>query len=354
MNSMPFPTRPDALITLRISDSQLERLRTRCEVRLAGWGQTGERLPEDELMALSGSADLLIVGYENVTARVIENASRLRLIACGRGNPVNVDRQAASARKIPVLYTPGRNAETAAEFTLGLILDSARNITRGDRALRGGKYLGPEREEFSSADPGPDIVWDIDGSSPYKILEGRELRSRTLGLIGLGHVASEVARLARAFGLRVLAYNFGQEDERAGAAGVTLTGLDELLSQSDFISVHCKLSPQSRGLIDHRAFLRMKPDAYLINTARAAIVDQKALLDALQAGRIAGAALDVYWYEPLPANHPLLALDNVILTPHLAGAALEVPERHSRMIVDDVLAWLDGKQPKHVFNLSDF
>jgi len=304
-------------------------------------------------MALAEAADLLIVGYETVTARVIQSAGRLRLIACGRGNPVNVDREAASARRIPILYAPGRNAEAAAEFTLGLILDCARNISRGDRALRAGKYTGPEREEFSSADPGQDIIWDIDGSSPYRVFEGQELRGRILGLIGLGYVASQVARLAQAFGMRVLAYNFGQDHERAGATGVTLAGLDELLSQSDFISVHCKLSPESRGLIDRRAFTLMKPGAYLINTARAAIVDQGALLDALQAGRIAGAALDVFWYEPLPANHPLLALDNVILTPHLAGAAADVPERHSRMIVDDVLAWLDGKQPKHIFNLSD-
>lgn len=346
---MPSYDHSTALVTLLISDTQLERLRSRCEVRLAGWGQTGNRLSEGELVALSQSTQLLIVGYEQVSARVIAANPDLGLIACGRGNPVNVDVAAAAARGIPVIYTPGRNALAAAEFTLGLMINAARNITRGDRALRAGRYVGLEREEFAGADPSADITWNLDGDSPYKELCGIELNGRTLGLIGLGHVAEDVARLARAFGMRVVAHSFGNDLSRAAEMHIELTGLDDLLAQSDFISVHCRVSPQSRGLLGHDAFAAMKPSAYLINTARAAVIDQTALLDALREQRIAGAALDVFWYEPLPANHPLLSMENVILTPHLGGASEEVAERHSRMIVDDVFAWLDGKKPRHLF-----
>ncbi len=347
---MPSYNHLTALVTLLISDAQLERLRSRCEVRLAGWGQTGNRLSEDEVVALSHSTQLLIVGYEPVSARVIAANPDLRLIACGRGNPVNVDVAAATARGIPVIHTPGRNALAAAEFTLGLMINAARNITRGDRALRAGRYVGTERAEFAGADPSPDITWNLDGESPYKELCGLELHGRTLGLIGLGHVAEEVARLARAFGMRVTAYSFGNDRVHAEALQIELTGLDDLLAQSDFLSVHCRVSPQSRGLLNREAFAAMKPGAYLINTARAAVIDQTALLEALSEQRIAGAALDVFWYEPIPANHPLLAMENVILTPHLGGAAEEVAERHSRMIVDDVFAWLDGKKPRNLFN----
>jgi D-3-phosphoglycerate dehydrogenase len=342
--------RPNALVTLLISDTQLERLRSRCAVQLAGWGQTGNRLTEDELLALSRSAQFLIVGYEPVSARVIAANPDLRLIACGRGNPVNVDVAAATARGIPVLHTPGRNALAAAEFTLGLMINAARNITRGDRALRAGRYLGAERDEFTSADASTDITWNLDGESPYKQLCGMELNGRTLGLIGLGHVAAEVTRLAHAFGMRVVAHSFGNDRARAAELQITLTSLDDLLAQSDFISVHCRVSSESCGLLGREAFAAMKPGAYLINTARAAVIDQQALLDALRENRIAGAALDVFWYEPLPANHPLLSLENVILTPHLGGAAEEVAERHSRMIVDDIFAWMDGTKPRNVFN----
>ena len=349
---MPISNRPKALVTLLISDSQLERLRSRCDVILAGWGQTGDRLTEEDLIDVGRFVELFIIGYEKVNARVIADSSQLRLIACGRGNPVNIDVAAATTRGIPVIHTPGRNAVSAAEFSMGLIINAARNITRSDRALRSGRFTGAARDEFDTADSSPDITWNLDGSSPYKEYCGIELRGRTLGLIGLGSVAASLVPLAHAFGMQVIAYSFGHDQERAEELNVRLASLDELLLGSDFVSVHCKVSPESRCLLDRRAFGLMKPGAYLINTARAAVTDQQALLEALTNGQIAGAALDVFWYEPLPANHPLLMLDNVILTPHLGGAAAEVPERHSRMIVDDVFAWLDGKRPRNVFNVS--
>ncbi len=339
-----------AVVTMKLTDNQLERLRGRCRVELAGWGRTGQLLDETGLLGAVQDADILLVGYEAVSGRVIREAPRLQLVGCARANPVNIDVAAASARGIPLIYTPGRNANTAAEFTLGLMLAESRHIARAFHALRSGLYLGAPMDHFAGADGRDDVVWTLDGPSPYKRFRGVELCGRTLGLVGLGLIGSRVAHFAQAFDMQVVAFDPYLAPERAAALGVALVGLDDLLRQADFISVHCKVSAETKGLLGPREFALMKPGAYVINTARAVVIDQAALVEALGSRRIAGAALDVYWYEPLPRNHPLLALDNVTLTPHLGGATEDVPERHSRMIVDDVFAWMDHLRPERLFN----
>lgn len=341
---------PEAFVTSDLTASQLERLASRCEVRRGGWGVSGVRLTPEELVREAAGAELLIVGYERVTAQVIQALPALQLIGCTRSTPVNIDLTAASARRIPVLHTPGRNTQTAAEFTLGFMLNAAHQITRGHQALRLGRYLGEPATDFREADASADVTWKLDGESPFKDLQGIELCGRVLGIIGLGSIGSLVAQLAQAFGMRVLAYSPYTSPSRAQALGVSLVGLDELLRQADFVSLHASVTPQTWGLLGRRELALMKPTAYLINIARAAIIDQAALIEALQSGQIAGAALDVFWREPLPANHPLLKLENVILTPHLAGATQDVKARHSRMIVDLVFDWLDGRRPAYTAN----
>jgi D-3-phosphoglycerate dehydrogenase / 2-oxoglutarate reductase len=338
------------LVTMSLNESQAERLQDQCDLIFAGWGKTGCRLSEEALISTLGNASILLVGYENITSRVIERAENLKLIACSRSNPVNVNVEAATSRGIPVIHTPGRNATAAAELTLGLMLVEARNIARGDQSLRSGHYLASPSDSFVGTDPANDITWDLDGESPYKQLRGVELYGRTLGLIGLGNVATKVAQLAKVFGMRVLVHTPWTDAKLIRRLGIQMVELDELLRESDFISVHCKVSDETIGLLDHRAFSLMKPTSYLINTARAAVIDQQALLDALNNHQIAGAALDVFWYEPLPSNHPLLKMKNVTLTPHIGGSTIDVLVLHSRMIVDDVLLWLDGKRPNHIFN----
>lgn len=334
---------------MRIDPDQLDRLRNCCEVRQAGWGNTGVRLSESELCEQVGDAEILLVGYEKISARVIASAPHLRLIGCARGNPVNIDIAAAQARGIKVLHTPGRNAAAAAEFTLGLIISLARFINRSERELRSGLYLGEPRTNFSDNDNGLDITWNLDGDSPYKRFCGVELYGKTLGLIGMGNVAIRVARLAQAFGMKVTCCTPAQDRQRALDLDVQPLELDDLLGSADFVSIHCKATAETEGLIDARALALMKPSAFLINTARAMIVDQSALVAALRENRIAGAALDVFWHEPLPKNDPLLSMDNVILTPHLGGAASEVISHHSQMLVEDVLTWLDGGMPAHLY-----
>mgnify|MGYP000927246606 FL=1 len=344
------PHKPEILITMSMSQSQIERLKGYGKVRQAGWGLTGVRLGEDELCRLIRDTDVFLVGYENVTRKVIQSAVRLGLIGVSRSNPVNVDIEAANEQNIPVLHAPGRNAIAAAEFTIGLMICQARHIDLGDRCLRTGEYLGTPMADLYVENPSNDVVWDLDGVSPYMQLRGVELAGRTLGLIGLGNVASRVAKLAQAFGMKVITHTPLRDLERAKELSIPIVPLQQLLNEADFISVHCNVNSDTHSVIDAWAFSQIKPSAYIINTARASIIDQAALVEALKQKRIAGAALDVFWYEPLPSNHPLLAFENVTLTPHLAGSAHEVPERHSRMLADDVIAWLEDRPPMNVFN----
>jgi D-3-phosphoglycerate dehydrogenase len=159
-----------------------------------------------------------------------------------------------------------------------------------------------------------------------------------------------VAQLAKAFGMHVIAVSPARDQDKARKLQIELVSLETLLCESDFISLHCKVTPETVGMIDKTSFSMMKHSAYIINTARASIIDQQALIDALANRQIAGAALDVFWDEPLPANHPLLRLDNVVITPHLGGSTYEVPGRHSKMLVDDLFALLDGKKISNIAN----
>ncbi|MHC1740565.1 MAG: 2-hydroxyacid dehydrogenase [Anaerolineaceae bacterium] len=338
------------VVTMSINPDELHRLENLAKVFVGGWGKTGVRLTEKELTEALQDAEIALVGYENLNREIIEKSKKLKLIGCPRSNPVNVDIQAASDHNIPVLYTPGRNAIATAEYTLGLMLAESRNIARSYHAMKSGKFLGNPTTDLLKVDTSPDVIWDLDGESPYKIFRGSELSDHILGLIGLGSIGSRVARLAQAFGMRVVAYSLSKDADKAKALGVELISLDKVMKISDFISIHCRVTPETIGLLGKKEIDLMKPSAYLINTARAVIVDQQALLEALQTQRIAGAALDVYWNEPIPSNHPLLQLENATFTPHLAGSTIEVTERHSKMIVDDVLAWMDGRIPQHVLN----
>jgi len=317
-------------------------------VEVDGWGQTHHALAEDELVALIPDVALLVVEVEQVTEKVIAAAQRLEIIATCRDQPVNVDVTAATARGIPVLSTPARNADAVADFALGLILAAGRNICRADRHLREhGWYVGDE--------------------IPYFHFRGPELAGKTVGLVGCGNIGRRLARRAQGLGMNVLAYDpyLAQDDVPTPfhhmndvtalafdqrRVRTRLTTLDEVLAQADFLSLHVPLNDETRGMIGAVELARMKPSAYLINSARAAVVDEIALYHALRERRIAGAALDVFWQEPLPADSPWLKLDNVILTPHLAGAADDVKVHHSAMVIEDVRTLLNGGCPARLVN----
>jgi len=246
---------------------------------------------------------------------VIEALPKLKLIVTTGMRNASIDVKAAHARGVPVCGTTGVGHPTA-ELTWALILGLARHIPLDAQAMREGGW---------------------------QTRIGYGLKRRTLGLIGLGNLGGRVARIGVAFGMNVLAWSENLTRGRAGEVGAQYVSKEELLRQSDIVSIHMVLSDRSRGLIGREELALMKRDAYLINTSRGPIVDEAALIEALQAGRIGGAGLDVYNVEPLPSNHPLRSLPNVLLTPHVGYVTDDNYAVFYRETVEDVKAFLDGK-----------
>lgn len=268
--------------------------------------------------------DVLVVHGAPVSAEVLD-AAPLRLVCCARGGPVNVDVAAATARGIPVVNTPGKNAEAVAELTIAFALLLIRTVPQASRHLLEG------------------------GGFAESVFEGREFfgaeaPSLTLGLVGLGHVGREVARRARALGFTVLAY----DPVPPADPGAELVSMDELLTRSDIISVHARLTPENGRMFAREEFGRMRPGAYFINTAREGLVDEDALCQALERGHLGGAALDVL--ERTAGRHPLLGLPNVFVTPHIGGATAETLARGARRAVAAVTDLLAGRVPANVVN----
>jgi len=348
-----------ALVTANLSSEALGRLEDHgFDVDYAPIAERDARLPEDEFIDRLQGVDVLIVGYEGVSERVLDAAEELRIIACARGGPdANVDIEAATEHGIPVLYAPGRNAVSVADFTWGLILSVARQIARAHHLLHTGTYTGEPVSDAASGGEREDVTWGVAQDSPFATLKGPELSGKTIGSVGMGAIGQEVAARAHGFGVDLLGYDPYVDAEGMADHDVDKVELETLLEESDFVTVHCPVTDSTRGLLGTEEFDAMKESAFFINTARGAIVDQDALVESLQNGGIRGAALDVYDREPLPEDHPLLELDNVVTTPHLAGAAEEVVDRHSRMILDDIEALFDGTQPAHIADdavLDDF
>jgi Phosphoglycerate dehydrogenase and related dehydrogenases len=298
--------------------------------------------------------EILIVGYDGVSERVIAEAENLEIIACARGGPdASIDISAASEHGIPVVYAPGRNATCVADFTFGLILDVARNISLSHHLVQTGELTGEPKTDTAAGGEREDVTWGIAGGTPYERFKGVELADKTLGVIGFGDIGQNVAARAAGFDMDICAYDPYVNEEEMQSQGVKKANLSSLCFEADFVTVHVVVTDETRGLIGREEFETMGEDTFFINTARASIIDQAVLVEQLQKGKLAGAALDVYEAEPLPENHELLSLDTVVTTPHLAGAAAEVIERHSKMLTDDVEALIEDDEATHLYNGQD-
>jgi D-3-phosphoglycerate dehydrogenase len=341
------------LITANIDDDNLHRLESEngLDVEYHPIAEREGRFDTDEFIDLLDGVEILIVGFEGVSEEVLDAAEDLRIVACTRGGPdANVDISAATERGIPVLYAPGRNAVSVADFTLGLILAVTRHIAHSHHLLHTGTYTGEPQSDSAAGGEREDVTWGIAKGSPYVELKGPELEDKTLGIVGLGAIGQRVAERAAGFGVDLVGYDPYIDAEGMAEWGVEKVDLDELCRSSDIVTVHVPVTDATRGLIGAEEFDLMADSAYFINTARGAIIDQDALQSELEAGTLRGAALDVYDEEPLPDDHPLLEMPNVVTTPHLAGAAEEVIDRHSEMIVDDIDALLNDGEPAHLAN----
>jgi glyoxylate reductase len=296
-------------VTRRLPGNALDRLRAAGH-EVDVWPH---RLPppRDALREhLADAEALLCMLTDPIDAELLEAAARLRAIANYAVGSDNIDLDAARARSIPVGVTPGVLTDATADIAFALLLAIARRLPEGEAAVRAGEWL----------------TWEPDW------LLGRDVHGATLGIVGRGRIGSAVARRAEGFGMTVL--------HHSRSSGIAL---EALLEQADFVSLHLPLTPDTRHLIDSGALERMRPTAYLINTARGGIVDQDALAAALHAGAIAGAALDVTEPEPLPPDHPLLDAPNLIVLPHLGSATHATRQSMADLAVDNLLAALGDK-----------
>ena len=309
----------------RIGRDPLAPLRSRAEVIVLK--NTHSEDLQGLKAALSDSVALLCVLTDRIDAALISTARRLQIISSISVGVDHIDLAAASAQGIPVTNTPGVLVETTAELTLALLLSVTRRVAEGDRAIRAGGWTQANR-------------WQIDGYL------GRDLSGSTLGILGLGPIGRAVAARARAFGLNILGWSRSDRE----VPGVVRASLEQVLADSDFLSLHVASTPETRHLIDAVALRQMKPGAILINTARGDVVDELALVEALQSGRVAGAGLDVFAQEPLPVDHPLLKMSSVVLTPHVGSATAATRMRMVDLAVANVMAVLDGGRPLNCVN----
>ncbi len=323
--------RPTLLITAPFDAAQATGLGDLFDVRTVTPSLAGGSLADRGVDAQLARATALVCEIDVVDAATLDKAPNLRVVVSCRANPVNVDVAACTARGVAVLTTPARNADVTADLAFTLLLMTVRHTGRAERWLRSGAW---------SAD---------DVFEPYQRFRGLGLAGRTLGILGGGAIGRRVLRRARAFGMTVLVYDpFLPADEFGDEAEIT--ELDEVLSRSDVVSVHVPLAESTIGLIGDRELRLMREDAYLVNAGRAAVVEEDALVHALAEGRIAGAGLDVFWTEPIDPGHPLLALDNVTVTPHIGGASDDVVTEHSRIAERGLRAWAAGQRPAAVAN----
>jgi D-3-phosphoglycerate dehydrogenase / 2-oxoglutarate reductase len=282
----------------------------------------GKKWSEKDLMEAAREYDAMIVGFEKITAPVLQAAERLRIITKHGAGVDNIDVPIASEKGIVVTSAPGANSDAVADLTIGLFLSLARTIPFADRSVREGKW--PR-------------------------LAGLQLNEKTLGIIGLGQIGKKVAKRASGFDMKVLVYDVVQDQAFAQQSGVRYVPLEELLTQSDFISIHVPLIPSTHRLIGERELGLMKKQAFIVNISRGNIVDEEALHRVLKEGGIRGAALDVFSQEP-PVGSPLFSLDNAILTPHMGGYTLEALRDTGMICVRNIVDLFEGKRPQFIVN----
>lgn len=289
--------------------------------------------PADLAEAVAG-VDAFVATAMDVGADVLRAGQRLLVVGTPQVGYDRIDVAAATAAGIPVISSAGVSPDSVAEFTLGLMISLARRITRADRDLRGRGWSARR----SYAEPDAQL--------------GIELGGRTVGIVGLGHIGTALAaKCAAAFGCRTLAYDPFVSAETMAAAGLEKRAdLLELAAEADFLTLHVPLTADTHHLVDAKVLAAMRPGAFVVNVARGGVLDEAALIDALHAGQLAGAALDVFEHEPLPDDDPLRGLDQVILTPHIAGVTHESNERRSAAFVQRLTDVLAGRQPGGLAN----
>jgi D-3-phosphoglycerate dehydrogenase len=279
----------------------------------------------DEVVKFIGDAEILINHLAPINDDILDRLPKLKLIAVSRGGPVNIDVGACKRHNVKLVNTPGRNSSAVAEFTICAILNETRLIRAGHESLRQGVWRG-------------DLY-------RFDIIDS-ELSEMTVGLIGYGHIGTKVTRLLKPFGCRILVDDpYVKVSKEDLADGVEQVDFDTLLKESDVVSLHARVTEETKGFLDAKRFAQMKQGAYFINTARGPMVNYDDLYQALKSRHLRGAMLETFWLEPVPPDAPLLKLDNVTLTPHIAGASRTTVRIAARMIAEEIRRYAAGEPP---------
>jgi glyoxylate reductase len=318
--------KPQVLVTWKMPERPLNLLKETAEVTV---NLADRYLSAEELIAqVPGKVALLCLGVDPISAPILEAGKDLKIVAIYAVGYNNIDLTAATRLKIAVTNTPDVHAETTADLTFALILDAARRVAEGDRFVRAGKW----------------VRWKPD------LLLGSDVYGKTLGIVGLGQIGSAVAKRAQGFNMKILYTDLRRMDRSVeDQCRARFVSLPELLAQADFVTLHVPLMPETTHLIGSTELRQMKKSAYLINASRGPVVDEKALVEALQQRIIAGAALDVFEQEP--RVHPkLLEMENVTLLPHIGSGSSETRERMGFVAVQNIFAALRGESPPNILN----
>jgi glyoxylate reductase len=318
--------KPLVTVTRIIPEAGLSLLRERTEVRL--WEEELPPTPEQLAQLLEGAQGALTLLTDIINGEVLDREPQLKVISNFAVGYDNVDVEAATARGVAVCNTPGVLTETTADATWALLMAAARRTVESVDYVRAGKW----------------VTW-----GPTLLL-GRDVHGATLGIVGFGRIGKEVARRARGFNMRVLAYDTYQDEAAAAELGVEFRPLDELLREADFVTIHVSLTPDTKHLIGARELELMKPEAILVNAARGPVVDTDALVKALRDNVIWAAALDVTDPEPLPADHPLVSMPNATVVPHTASATIASRNNMASLAARNLLAVLAGDRPPAIVN----
>jgi glyoxylate reductase len=322
-------TNPKVFITRRIPEKGMEILRGKVDADV--WPEELPPAPAVICEKVKNVDGLLCLLTDRIDAEVMDSARHpLKVISQFAVGYDNIDVSAATARHIPVGNTPGVLTDATADFTWALLMSAARRVAEGDRFARSGE-------------------WKTWGPT---LLLGPDVSGATLGIIGFGRIGQAVARRSRGFNMKILYNDTTRHPELEEELGAAYGSLDEVLTRSDFISLHTPLTPDTHHLISHAQFAMMKSGAILINTARGGIIDPDALYDSLHTHRIAAAAIDVTEPEPIPADSPLLDLENLIVTPHIASASIQSRDKMAQMAAENLLAGLVGERLPNCVNPS--
>ena len=324
--------RPGVLSLVELDADELRRLEALADVEVRPWTETLKLVDPDDLNAELNAKRVLglFVEADFVVAETFAAVPALGFVGICRGDPGHVDIQAATRAGVVVTHTPGRNAQAVAELTIAMMLALLRDVPRA------AAYVAERR-------------WQ-DPVTAYVDMRGSELGRQVVGIVGLGRIGCETARLAGAFGARVLATDPALNDEQIRAAGCEPASFRDLLAASTMLAVHCPSQDSTKGMIDAEALARMRPGARLVVTTGEGVVREDDVAASLRSGHLAAAAFDVFDTHPISPDNPLLGAPNLLLLPHIGGATDATVQRYSAMVVDDFVAFLDGARPERIVN----